>query len=396
MSFALARSLLLADAVTAEALAQALLVSATRGTSLVRALLTTRAIDALRLEQQLERGEAPYMRHVAPVMSLVQQLPPGLCERLLALPVRRDPRTGTVDVAVVDARDPHPVQEVAHWLHAPVRMVRTSLAAMDAALRRLEAKPEPPGVRPLAAPIWVPTPGPPPVDLSKTPAYGSPVVDESKLAALDEDIPIPLKRRTIPPDTIVEVGPPAIEKEPRSSDGEPVLELRRRKSSHPPELQSLLPAESPLERIRGAADRDRILELVVEGVQAIAPRVAVFAVRKDSLVGWTCSPEMADRGELRAARFTPGPATALDGVLAAEGATFVRIPKDATHAPLLAGLKSAPAGDVAIASIRIDAKPVALVMADGYGDALATAKHLEDVAQAASEALGRLLRDRRK
>ncbi|HEX8794930.1 MAG TPA: hypothetical protein VF765_28485 [Polyangiaceae bacterium] len=395
MSFALARSLLLADAVTAEALSQALLVSATRGTSLVRALLTTRAIDALRLEQQLERGEAPYMRHVAPVMSLVQQLPAGLCDRLLALPVRRDPRTGTVDVAVVDARDPHPVQEVAHWLRAPVRMVRTSLAAMDAALRRLDAKSEPPGVRPLAPPIWVPTPGQPPVDLAKTPAYGSPIVDESKLQALDEDIPIPLKRRSIPPDTIVEVGPPAVEKEPRS-DGEPVIELRRRKSSSPPEGQPLLAAESPLERIRGAADRDRILELVVEGVQAIAPRVAVFAVRKDSLVGWTCSPEMAERGELRASRFTPGPATALDGVLTAEGATFVRIPKDATHAPLLAGLKRAPAGDVALAPIRVDSKAVALVMAEGYVDALATAAHLEDVARAAGEALGRLLRDRRK
>src|SRR5271170_293013 len=142
MTFALARSLLLADAVTPDALAQALLVAATRGTSLVRALLATRAIDPLRLEQQLERGDAPYMRHVAPVMALVQHLPPGLCERLLALPVRRDPRTGTIDVAVVDARDPHPVEEVAHWLKAPVRMVRTSMASMDGALRRIHAKPE--------------------------------------------------------------------------------------------------------------------------------------------------------------------------------------------------------------------------------------------------------------
>src|SRR6185312_3513660 len=99
MSFPLARSLLLADAVTKDALAQALLVSATRGTSLVRALVATRGVDAMRLEQQLERGDAPAMRHVAPVMSLVQQLPPGLCESLLAVPVRRDPRTGTIDVA---------------------------------------------------------------------------------------------------------------------------------------------------------------------------------------------------------------------------------------------------------------------------------------------------------
>jgi hypothetical protein len=392
MSFPLARSLLLADAVTAEALAKALLVSATRGTSLVRALLTTRAIDPARLEQQLDRGEAPYMRHVAPVMSLVQQLPPGLCERLLALPVRRDPRTGTVDVAVVDARDPHPVHEVAHWLHAPVRMVRTSLAAMDSALRRLDEKAEP-GVRPLAAPIWVPTPGEP-VDLTKTPAYGLPAVEESKLRELEEDIPIPLRRRSsFAPTTVVDVGPPAIEKDPLS-DGEPVLDLRKRKSSNPPE-QPLLPA-TVLERIRAAEDRDLILELVVEGVRSVAPRVAVFAVRKDSLIGWTCSPEMADRTELRAARFTPGPETVLDGVLASEGAIFLRIPKDAAHAPLLSGLSRAPAGDVALATIRVESRAVALVMVDGFGDELAIAKRLDEVTQAASEALARLLRERRK
>src|ERR1700722_10839628 len=115
MSFALARSLLLADAVTPDALAQALLVSATRGTSLVRALLATRAIDAMRLEQQLERGDAPTMRHVTPVMSLVQHLPPGLCERLLALPVRRDPRTGTIDMAGGEGRDRHPAEGAGTW-----------------------------------------------------------------------------------------------------------------------------------------------------------------------------------------------------------------------------------------------------------------------------------------
>ena len=79
MTFGLARSLLLADMVTPEAMAQALLVSATRGTSLVRALLATHAVDPPRLEQQLERGDAPYMRHVAPVMALVHHVPPGLC-----------------------------------------------------------------------------------------------------------------------------------------------------------------------------------------------------------------------------------------------------------------------------------------------------------------------------
>ena len=118
------------------------------------------------------------MRHIAPVPSLVDRLPPGLCDRLLALPVRRDARTGTVDVAVVDARDPHPAEEIGHWLKAPVRVVRTSIASMESALLRLgspaDGEPDP-GMRSLAPPIWSPPaaaslPPPPPAGADRVAA----------------------------------------------------------------------------------------------------------------------------------------------------------------------------------------------------------------------------------
>lgn len=177
MPFALAQALILSDAVAPDALGQALLLSATRGVSLVQSLEALRTLDPQRLEQHLEKGEAPVLRHVAPVMDLVARLPPGLCERLFVVPVRQDPRTGTVDVAVVDARDPHGAEEVAYWLGAPVRTVRTSLAAMEAGLRRLEDGPGSLGMQALAPPIdSVP---PPPPDA------GAP----------GPNIPIPLTRR---------------------------------------------------------------------------------------------------------------------------------------------------------------------------------------------------------
>jgi hypothetical protein len=424
MTFALARSLLLADAVTPEALAQALLVAATRGTSLVRALLATRAIEPLRLEQQLERGDAPYMRHVAPVMALVQHLPPGLCERLLALPVRRDPRTGTIDVAVVDARDPHPVEEMAHWLKAPVRMVRTSLASMDAALRRLHAKPEQ-GIRTLAAPIWVPAPAerPPQDVLSKTPAYGSPVVDESQLVdpeddssptdvidfpVADRNIPFALTRKSPAPVSIIELGTPAIEREPRNEvmralrhDTEPVLDLRRRKTAAPVIAPN---APSPpfedvgtiLDAIRNATDRDSILELLVAGTRSVARRIAVLALRRDALVGWTCSPELGDRSALRAVRILPDMSNVLSDALAADSARLARIPKDAAHAPLLAALKTPLSSEVALVAVRVEGKPVALVLADELGDSLVATQRMEDLAHTAGEALAHLLREKRK
>jgi len=422
VTFALARSLLLADAVTPDAMAQALLLSATRGTSLVRALLATRAIDPMRLEHHLDRGEAPYMRHVAPVPSLVQHLPPGLCERLLALPVRRDPRTGTIDVAVVDARDPHAAEEIAFWLRAPVRMVRTSLASMEAALRRVQAPPEDDGVRPLAAPIWVPAPQATAVRaVAETPIYGVPAFDPTRVDdpglgeagyAVDDEsptevsgfpaaanIPIALTRKSLAPVAVFELGPPVIEKDPRF-EGEPVLDLRRTKSSAPPiganapvpPFEDLGPV---LQAMRTADDRDGILDLVVAGVRTAARRVGVLAVRRELLVGWECSPELADRATFRAARLPPDGTVFVD-VLAGEGARLVRIPKDATHAPLLAAMRVPPLGEVAMAAVRVEGKPVALVLADEMGDTLVVTRRMEDLAQAAGDALARLLRERRR
>jgi hypothetical protein len=398
VTFALARSLILADAVTPNALARALLESATSGTSLVRALLATRAIDAMRLEQLLERGEAPAMKHVVPVMSLVQRLPAGLCERLLAVPVRRDVRTGTIDVAVVDASDTHPVEEIAYWLKAPVRTVRTSLASMDEALRDIQGASDP-GLRSLAAPM------------GQRPLREEP------------DIAIPLVRRsseaveiveTVETVTIVEIGPPAIERDVRP-EAEPVLDLRRRKSMAPAPTEPRAPAKTTLmgpyapnapaqpfadvfpivAEMRQAADRDQILELVVTGVRTVARRVAVLAVRREGLVGWTCSSDFADRTAFRSARVPMTARTVFHDAIEREGASLARLPKDGTHAPLIAVMRTPPAAEVAFVAVRVEGKPVALVLADEIGDTLVTTKRMEELATVAGESLARLLRERR-
>jgi hypothetical protein len=409
VTFALARSLLLADAVTPEALAHALLVSATRGTSLVRALLTTQAIDTMRLEQALERSDAPYMRHVAPIAALVQRLPEGLCERLLALPVRCDSRTGTVDVAVVDARDPHSVEEIAHWLDAPVRTVRTSLASMEAALRRM-TEPADPGIRSLAPPMGVPPSSAPP--RTTTPTYGSPAFDAT--LGVGQEIPIPLSRRSQPAAPLVELGPPAIERDARG-DEDPVLDLRRRKSVVPSEAAprssphtargpfspsashpSLEDADPVLDAIRGASDRDRILELLVVGVRSVAQRVAVLAVRRDAIVGWTCTPDFGDSAEFRAVRLSVSARTVLSDTLKHDGVTLARLPRDAAHAPLLAAITAPPPGEVALVAVHAAGKPVAVVLADELGEVLTATERMQELARAAGEALVRLLRERRR
>jgi hypothetical protein len=513
VTFALARSLLLADAVTPAALAEALFLSATRGTSLVRTLLAARAIDTLRLEQVLERGEAPYMRHIAPVTALVDRLPPGLCDRLLAIPVRSDPRTGTVDIAVVDARDPHPAEELTYWLKAPVRVVRTSIATMEAALLRIvarvEAEPEPDlGMRSLAPPIWAPSPSPVPPAFLRTPLYGSSAFDAAAAnlepPAEDPDIAIPLTRRnaSVVGHRIVDVGAevaagvglPAAERDghagPARGDAEPVLDLKRRKARSTLPLPELLgpasgvlastgavstgavassavassavassaaasgvassksasslagglpsasapsaragsapaassreapassgreapPSTAPrptapatpgalgsvLDRMLQTQSRDEIFDLLVAGTRAVARRAGVLAVRRDALTGWTASRELAERQALRGVRLPNAMKTVFHEAFDREGAVMTRIPSDVAHAPLVAVMRSPPSGEVAVAGVVAEGKPIAVLFADGILEAAPALERLGVLSRTAGEALARLLRERRE
>ena len=140
----LTKALLLEEAASERAIAEALFASVTGGVPLVQALVDARAVTPDVLGRYLARTEAPYLRHVAPLVELVDRLPPGLCARLLAIPVRHDAITGTVDVVVADASDPHPAKEIAFHLQMPVRVVRGAATAIEEALRRLRTRSLPP------------------------------------------------------------------------------------------------------------------------------------------------------------------------------------------------------------------------------------------------------------
>lgn len=369
--FALARALLLADAVSHDALAQAMLASGREGESLVRTLMTTGAIDPARLQAHLGPGEVPYMHQIDAVTSLAQTLPEGLCERLLVLPVRRDAMTGTVDVAVVDAQDPHPMQEMAFWLRAPVRMVRTSLGAMLEALRRMTAEPER-GMRSLAPPIGASNPGESAPDTLRGRAL-DPAAGEARVAFIE------LGARGVPESALV----PASEAAPTARGPFPP----------PGSAGDLAPGA---DEIRRAEDRDSILESLVAGLVHVVRRVAVFAVRPDAIVGWTCSAGFGNRDALRLIRWPASTRTVLKMALGATGVTLVHLPRDQAHQPLTAALQPSPDREVALAPVRAGGKPVAVVLVAELGDALVATERLQELTRIAGESFERLLRDRRR
>lgn len=143
----LTKALLLEEVASEDAIAEALFASVTGGVPLVQALVESKAVAPDVLARYLARSEAPFLRQIVPVLEIIERLPPGLCARLFALPVRRDAITGTVDVVVVDVTDPHPAKEIAFHLGAPVRLVRASSASIEEALRRLRSRSLPPPAR---------------------------------------------------------------------------------------------------------------------------------------------------------------------------------------------------------------------------------------------------------
>lgn len=135
MSAELTKALLVEEVASQEAIAAALFASVTGDVPLVRALSDAGAVPVDVLSRDLARSEAPVLRQVVPLLEIMDRLPDGLCERLMAVPVRRDAITGTVDVVVPDPSDPHAAHEIAFHLRAPVRLVRASIPALDDALR---------------------------------------------------------------------------------------------------------------------------------------------------------------------------------------------------------------------------------------------------------------------
>ena len=322
------------------------------------------------------------------------------------MPVRRDPRTGTVDVAVVDARDPHPAEEIGYWLKAPVRMVRTSIASMESALLRLatgSTRTRTPGCarsrrpsgrrrrRPSARPdahadvrdtrrrrrarvraaagrsgAGHPADAPQPRHAARR---------ERDLEAVD----LRARRRS-------SIGPPAIERvaEParlerrtparrapsRSSTCAPQRKLAAVRADAPAAPAAAEPVSIARARCASAHDRDSDPRPARRGDAHVRPprgRARRPARRARRLDG-----HGRDRRPRRAPRRSPAELDA-DGLSrdarARASRQLVRIPMDAAHAPLLAVMRPPPRPGGRRRGLGPGrGQAVALVLADGLGD----------------------------
>lgn len=139
-----------------------------------------------------------------------------------------------------------------------------------------------------------------------------------------------------------------------------------------------------------ANDRDAIIALLISGMRAFARRVAVMAVKRDSFHGWSCNAEF---GDARAWRNVQVP-TNVPSVLAtaASGTSYLGpLFRTDGHMPIIEFMGE-PSRDVAIDSVRVDMRPVLVLIADELGDTALGTKRLDQLAKAAGAALGRVIR----
>jgi hypothetical protein len=214
---------------------------------------------------------------------------------------------------------------------------------------------------------------------------------------------------------ITELGQPVIEPHSGQRRSEPVLDLKRRRAPgdrapeslrgvpttrRGPFLGSAPPspfvgAPTLVEQMRGAHSRDRILQLLLDGVRTAAGSVMVFAVRRDMVAGWLSWPE--PKGiSVRDLRIAISVSPLLGEALSSEGVLLARMPGDTSHAPLAAVLGPRATGEIALTAVRVDGKPAALVVAGGLKDRSSSMLILAKYALAAGEALASLLRDSHK
>jgi len=323
VSVELGRRLLASGAVGQTEVQAALLRHLSNGTPFVRALLELGHISESSLEDELARSNLPVLKTVVPLPAIVDELPKDLCKSLLAIPVRRDPRTGLVDVAAVDPYDAHIAEEFTHHVKSEVRLLRASLLAIDQALARIAKgeysssvilrKSAPPGRPPSARPP------------SARPGASGP--------------PIPLVRRAVKGAPIEVLGVRDIVEQMdvdgtlTDAQGEPIMHLRTAKVPRAPSLptfdeeppapaKSVGPATAPpatsrgpfspraptapfpdiqgvLEAMDTAVSRDEVIDCLIVGMSTVARRVGVFAVKKGGFRGVACNADFGDSAAFR-------------------------------------------------------------------------------------------------
>jgi hypothetical protein len=349
----LARRLLHGGA-PAASIEAALVAHALQGEGFVSALLERSPELSELVERELARVPegTPEVHLVRPSHELAALLPPGLCQRLLAVPLRRDAEGG-VDVAAVDVFDPHVSQEFGFHLQAPVRLFRAELSLLRAALASLS-----------------------PADESQSRSSVAPVEQSfpSRVPTLrparSSNPPIPLIRRPEP---------------------HPVFSLKRpRVHASNGSFHFARALDQALEALSNADSADAVADALVDAFEP--SDVLVLAVHRDMFEARAAGGSLG--GQQAPLGIPSGHGSLLDEALKS-GSYLGPVTPTVVHAELRARLGET-VGEVYALPIRVAGRPVLVLLTGRHGPSLEATRRANRLGEAAEQALERIIRFRRR
>ena len=137
----LARHLVRSGVLSPDEVEAALLQALTTGVAFAKALIDRLPGAAQLVDRELARLGVPSVPVVRLAPELARNLPRGMCARLLAVPIGREPETGCVEIAAVDPLDPHIAEEFGFHLETPVSVYRAPLHEVEASLELIGSGP---------------------------------------------------------------------------------------------------------------------------------------------------------------------------------------------------------------------------------------------------------------
>lgn len=364
-----------------------LLEAVNRGISLAQALHETQPGLVDLLERALDRSEYPAVHRVRPLPELVRALPPGLCERLLSLPVYRDPRSDRVDVASADVLDAHVASEFAFHLGVPIRVLRAPFVEIIDALKELHA-----------AGIFLP-------GLSRIAGAEhliQPFVPGER-AERESEAPIPLLKKSPAPNRTWVPDAPAVSygvQEPSADDGspEPVLSLRRSKPFSAPSSELggppwALEFEAAVAALDSADTPEHVVASLCEGLRPV--RALVFAIRNTGYEVRGGSAALGTPAELRTIHVPAGAASLLD--VALRSGFYLGPFTQLSTLTLLDGKWGArPGSDCYARVVNVSGRPSLMVLMAGFSESTEATRRADVLCSSAGSALERIVRSRKK
>ena len=410
MTVELARRLIESGVPLADIEAALLLVVA-RGLPLSEALSERDPGLLVVVDQELARSELPSVLTVRPTPELCARLPAGMCQRLLAVPVHVDPKSGRVDVAAVEPLDPHVAQEFAFHLQAPIRVLLAPRNSVRLALRGLQQGEN----------LSMQAPEP----VSDEGVVGSevPIPLVKADPSFRSDAPIPLVRRSVlPPPGAVLPGLPTRAKAsfrptPMGLGKTEALSWR----SKPPPNDLLLsdpgtttgavaeqqpladapPAEQPKAEapasVRELLDSTQTPEQVVELLRdALRPALSiVFSVKNASFEARAVSAEIAARSPAGQISLLSHQPSVLETAVKS-GFYLGPIPNTPNHRELYDALPPETASEVYATVITVSGRASLVWLIAGFQQSLDLTRRADELGLAAGRALSRIVLSRKR